>query len=68
MNKVADKLESIIQEDPELDPNFTHNISRFIRGSLSLVTELIQTKRDLGRTKLAEQVARQYRVTKNFLL
>jgi hypothetical protein len=68
MNKVADKIESVIQEDQDLDPVFADNINRFIRGGLSLATELIQTKRDLGRTKLAEQVAKQRRAAKNSAL
>ena len=45
MNKVASTLETVLQEDKELDPEFTYNVGRFIRGSLSLATELVQTKR-----------------------
>src|ERR1700729_3526385 len=40
-------------------------MSRFIRGSLSLATELVQTKMDLGRTRLAEEVRRRRRASKN---
>jgi hypothetical protein len=65
INKVADKLENILQEDEDLDPDFTYDLGRFIRGSLSLATELVQTKRDLGRTKMAEHLARQRRAMKN---
>jgi hypothetical protein len=44
----------------------TYNMSRFIiRGSLSLATELVQTKRDLGRTRLAKEVRRRRRASKN---
>jgi DDE superfamily endonuclease/Tc5 transposase-like DNA-binding protein len=65
INKVADKLGNVLQEDEELDPEFAYNLGRFIRGSLSLATELVQTKRDLGRTKMAERVAKQRRAMKN---
>jgi hypothetical protein len=43
----------------------TYNMSRFIRGSLSLATELVQTKRDLGRSRLAKEVRRRRRASKN---
>ena len=52
MNKVADKLEDFLEEDQHLDPEFAHDIGRFIRGSLISATELLQTKRDLGTTFL----------------
>jgi hypothetical protein len=65
INKVADKLENTLQEDNTIDPEFAEDISRFIRGSLTNVTELVQTKRDLGRTKYAEQVQRRRRALKN---
>jgi hypothetical protein len=65
MNKVANKLDAVLQEDEDLNPEFANNLSRFIRGSLINVTELIQTKRDLQRTKLAEQVQRSRRAMKN---
>ncbi len=65
MNKVADKVANIIQEDEDLDPGLRYEMSRFIRGSLSPVTELIQTKRDLRRTKMAEHLAQQRTALKN---
>ena len=65
INKVADKLETVLQEDEDLNPEFTRDLSRFIRGSLSLATELVQTKRDLGRTKMAECIKQQGRAMKN---
>ncbi|OWT42328.1 DDE superfamily endonuclease domain-containing protein [Pochonia chlamydosporia 170] len=65
MNKVADKVTRVIREDENLDPDLRYEMSRFIRGSLSLATELIQTKRDLGRTKMAEHLAQQRKALKN---
>ena len=56
MNKVADKLQTVLREDEDLEPEFADDLSRFIRGSLINATELVQTKRDLGRTKMAERV------------
>ncbi|KAM4067613.1 DDE superfamily endonuclease [Hirsutella rhossiliensis] len=40
INKVADKLDLVLEDDKSLDPDFSHDLSRFIRGSLSLATEL----------------------------
>ncbi|KJZ70465.1 hypothetical protein HIM_10137 [Hirsutella minnesotensis 3608] len=68
INKVADKLEMVLEDDESLDPDFSHDLSRFIRGSLSLATELVQTKRDLGRTKMAERVQKQRKAMKNIKL
>ncbi|OAQ57289.2 DDE superfamily endonuclease [Pochonia chlamydosporia 170] len=65
MNKVADKLEDFLEEDQHLDPEFAHDIGRFIRGSLISATELLQTKRDLGRTQYAQRVQKQRRAMKN---
>ncbi|KAK3897358.1 hypothetical protein C8A05DRAFT_19857, partial [Staphylotrichum tortipilum] len=65
INKVADELEVTLRENDDLDPSFAYNLGRFIRGSLIVATELVQTKRDLGRTKLAEATARARRNSKN---
>jgi hypothetical protein len=65
MNNVADKVPKVIKEDEDLDPDLRYEMSRFIRGSLFLATELIQTKRDLGRTKMAEHLAQQRKALKN---
>ncbi|KAM4060248.1 DDE superfamily endonuclease [Hirsutella rhossiliensis] len=68
INKVADKLDLVLEDDKSLDPDFSHDLSRFIRGSLSLATELVQTKRDLGRTKMAERIQKQRKAMKNIQL
>ncbi|KJZ69829.1 hypothetical protein HIM_10782 [Hirsutella minnesotensis 3608] len=65
MNKVADRLETSLREDDGLTFDLRRDLGRFIRGSLSLATELVQTKRDLGRTKMAERVRQQRRSFKN---
>lgn len=65
MNKVADKVARVIKEDDKPDPDLRYEICRFIRGSLTLATELIQTKRNLGRTKMAEHLAQQHKALKN---
>ncbi|KZZ96070.1 transposase [Moelleriella libera RCEF 2490] len=64
MNKVADRLDQYLQDDDSLEPEFAYNIGRFIRGSLINATELIQTKRDLGRTRAAEEISKQRRAMK----
>ena len=62
---MAGRLEDTVQEDETQEPQFSYNLELFIKGSLSVTTELIQTKRDLGRTKLAERIAKQRRALKN---
>lgn len=64
MHKVADKLEAVIF-DGGIDPETSAILARFIKGSMTTATELIQTKRDLGRTRYAEDVARRRRAGKN---
>jgi hypothetical protein len=64
INKVASKLDNILQEE-EFDDEFSYNLGRFIRGSLIAATELVQTKRDLSRTKKAEQASQMRRASKN---
>lgn len=61
MNKVVDKLEGVLHEDQDLDPEFVHDVSRFIRGSLVNATELLQTKRNLGRTQYAQRIQKKQR-------
>ncbi len=52
----------------DLDPEFTEQLQNYCDGTLAIVAELIQTKRDLARTKHAEMVARQRRASKNRVL
>lgn len=54
INKVARKVSDFIEECSEVDEEFSYDLGRFMRGSLILATELVQTKRDLSRTKQAE--------------
>jgi hypothetical protein len=68
INKVAERLEEVLEEDEFLDDDFAHNISKFIKGSLVLATELVQTKRDLGKTRLAQSIQKQRRAMKNTVL
>ncbi|KJZ77683.1 hypothetical protein HIM_02860 [Hirsutella minnesotensis 3608] len=45
-----------------LQKDFLASMGQFIRGAISNSTELIQTKKDLSRTQLAEKTRRQRRV------
>ncbi|KAM9873287.1 transposase [Verticillium dahliae] len=65
IHKVASKVTEGLQEEEALDRSTVANIDRFMKGAISLATELIQTKRDLARTRYAEQLARQRRAGKN---
>lgn len=66
INKVADKIKSSLQ-DGELTiiPEFAKTINCFVKGSLAAATEMVQTKRDFGRTKYAERVSKQRRTGKS---
>jgi hypothetical protein len=57
MNKVADKLATIAGD--------IDHLQQFIKGSLATATELVQVKRDLQRTKMAENIANRRRLQKN---
>jgi urease accessory protein UreE len=63
---VANRIEEALK-DPEIDlpSGLSHNISRFVKGSLISATELNQVKRDLGRTRYAEQIQKQRKAMKN---
>ena len=65
INKVAAQVTDGLGDLEDLDPSTASNIDRFIRGALSLASELVQTKRDLARTRYAEQIARQRRAGRN---
>ena len=64
LNKVADVLTEELCDD-DFDHRFRYNLGRFIRGSLTQATELVQTRRDLSRTRYAEYVQNRRRVMKN---
>ncbi|KJZ69210.1 hypothetical protein HIM_11410 [Hirsutella minnesotensis 3608] len=72
MHKTASHLEDclIAAEDCNdgsilLENDFLVSMGQFIRGAISNSTELIQTKRDLGRTRLAEKTRQLRRAMKN---
>jgi hypothetical protein len=65
INKVANKLGNFIQEDEEIDDELRYNLDRFIRGALISATELVQTKKDLSRTRAAEIASLRRRASKN---
>ena len=52
-------------EDAEVPPTLRTNIQRLIGSSIANTTELIQTKRDLGRTKLAQDLKKRQKAQKN---
>ena len=45
-----------------------NNIERLINRTIANTAELIQTKRDLGRTKLAHEIRRKQKAQKNIQL
>ena len=68
-NAMADKItNSMSGSDHNLGPDDTTQVKKFIKGSLVAANELLQTKRDLSRTKLAEHVKNSRRVMKNYHL
>ena len=65
INKLSNQLRDSAYNDSNIDEGFAYNIDRFVRGALILATELVQTKRDLGRTKAAQVLSQQRRASKN---
>jgi len=61
-------LQAAIEGEDELDEAFFEEFLLFLKGSVSNTTELLQVKRDLGRTRYAEEVRRQRRAVKNVQL
>ena len=59
MNRVAERistaLDAYMTNDEPLSPTVIHGIHRFMHGSITQSTELIQVKADLGRTRMAEE-------------
>ena len=67
VNKVANQIqEELISL--EVAPTLRNNIERLISGSKANTAELIQTKRDLGRTKLAQETRKRQKAQKNVQL
>ncbi|KAH8158543.1 hypothetical protein CIB48_g9710 [Xylaria polymorpha] len=65
VNKAAAHILDALIDTDDIDPELAIAMGRFIKGSILNATELLQTKIDLSRTKLAEQTARSRRATKN---
>ena len=55
----------LYENAPQDDPTFTTTLDKFVRGSLIQGTELLQTMRDLKRTKLAEEICQQQKAYSN---
>jgi len=56
VNKVADQIQGELDDMEVPDDTLRNNIEGLIGGSIANTAELIQTKRDLGRTKLAQEL------------
>jgi len=68
LNKVADRIEDLVEATPGLDPTFSRVLGKFVRGSLINATELLQAKDDLDRTKQARKTRTTRRAMKNHIL
>ena len=65
VNAAAGKIRAKIRKNDKLSPKSTKEIDQFVKGALVNVTDLVQTKRDLGRTQYAAQIQRQRKAMKN---
>ncbi len=65
LERVANRLLAATQSLSEDYQHLNKGLERFTRGTLVQSTELIQTRCDLGRTELAQQVRKQRRAAKN---
>ena len=66
LNQVGSRILEALPDD--LDPQLASGIQRYIRGAEYHATQLIQTRRDLARTKLADESRRAARWEKNVQL
>jgi hypothetical protein len=65
VNKMTTKISQGLKNDPFIDPQLSQDISRLSRASIANAAELLQTKRDLGRTQYAKKIQEQRRSLKN---
>jgi hypothetical protein len=54
-HKISDTITNYLAEHPDPDPDFARTVANTVRGLVINTAELVQTKRDLGRTQLAER-------------
>jgi hypothetical protein len=54
-HKISDTITNYLAEHPDLDADFARTVANTVRGLVINTAELVQTKRDLGRTQLAER-------------
>ena len=63
LNRLRNHILETLSND--LDTNLTHKIEKFIYGAKVQAIQLIQIKKDLSRTKLAESARQMARAEKN---
>jgi hypothetical protein len=66
--KMRDNILLFLDENPELNPDFSHAVAKSMDGFVINTAELVQTKRNLGRTQYAEREAKRRRSQKNYHL
>ena len=62
--KVGSSIERIVRPGFTLTPDAVRDINRFFKGGISNTAGLVQTKRDLSRTKYAERTQKTRRALK----
>ena len=68
INKLARDIQHMVSREDRLHEGMVFDIENFVEGSLQIATELVQVKRDLGRTEMAKLIARKRRAGKNTTL
>jgi hypothetical protein len=66
--KMRNDILSFLDENPGLDPDFSHAVAKSMDGFVINTAELVQTKRNLGRTQYAEREAKRRRSQKDYHL
>jgi hypothetical protein len=67
--KISDSVTNYLAEHPDLDPVFARTVANIVKGLVINTAELVQTKRDLGRTQLAERKKKKrHKSSKNYYL
>ncbi|KAI1098084.1 hypothetical protein F4804DRAFT_138153 [Jackrogersella minutella] len=65
MHRVGARVGASMETSSVITPKAARDINRIVKASISNPAKLIQTKRDLGRTRYAERIRKQRRAVNN---
>lgn len=65
MNHAASQLYEALDNKEDISPSFKKMVLSCVKGGEIAAAELVQVKRDLGKTKYAQEISRRRRANKN---